>query len=103
MPLAVANALGADRVRTGYKLLSVEAGKEGGYVARFDTPKGRRRVKCKAIAVTAPAHVVNNLLRPLVPEVGRWVGVGGWGEGGLCDTGIYQPGVGVSVDPPPTT
>ncbi len=70
MPLAVAQALGKDRVRTGYKLRSVEQAKDGaGYIARFDTPKGRRRVRCKALAVTAPAHVVNKLLRPLVPEV----------------------------------
>lgn len=87
MPLAVAKALGADRVRTGYKLVSVEAAKdEKGYIARFDTPKGKRRVRCKALAVTAPAHVVNNLLRPLVPEVcadggGLMPTIDGWMDG----------------------
>ena len=47
MPLAVAKALGKENVRTSYKLLSVEKGKEGGYEALFQTPQGRRRIKTK--------------------------------------------------------
>jgi oxygen-dependent protoporphyrinogen oxidase len=47
MPLAVANIMGKDKVRVSYKLLSVMEGKEGGYEALFQTPQGRRRVKCK--------------------------------------------------------
>jgi hypothetical protein len=41
----------------------------GGYLASYETPRGKRVVKAKTVAVTAPAHVVNKLLRPLVPEV----------------------------------
>jgi protoporphyrinogen/coproporphyrinogen III oxidase len=45
------------------------------FQATYETPQGRRLVQAKAVAVTAPAHVVNRLLRPLVPEVrdvGPW-------------------------------
>lgn len=42
----------------------------GEYMSTFSTPRGKRQVQSKAVAVTAPAHVVNKLLRPLVPEVG---------------------------------
>jgi len=47
MPLAVAKIMGKDKVRVSYKLLNVVKGKAGGYEALFQTPQGRRRVKCK--------------------------------------------------------
>lgn len=40
-------------------------------MSTFNTPRGKRKVQSKAVAVTAPAHVVQKLLRPLVPEVNR--------------------------------
>ncbi|EKU21607.1 protoporphyrinogen IX oxidase, partial [Nannochloropsis gaditana CCMP526] len=73
MPLAAAKALGKEKVRLSHKLLSVVEGKgpKGGYEAVFQTPQGRKRIKCQALAITAPAHVVHKLLRPLVPEAAR--------------------------------
>jgi len=75
VPLAAAEALGGERVFTGHRLASltrVGEGEDAPLEAVFETAGGRkRRVRAKAVVLTAPSHVVAPLLAGeggLVPE-----------------------------------
>jgi len=71
LPNTVLQRLGADRVRTSWRVESVSRNADGTYTALFGTPQGPRRVVARAVAVTAPAQATHQALADLVPETRR--------------------------------
>lgn len=67
LPLAVAAKLGEGRVRTGMKLQRIRRAAGGGYVCEFgiDGADAPTAVRCRAAALTIPAHAYASILRGL--------------------------------------
>jgi oxygen-dependent protoporphyrinogen oxidase len=71
LPNTVLARLGAERVRTGWKVESLSRNADGTYTARYSTPGGERRVVARTVAITAPAQATHEVLKELVPETRR--------------------------------
>mmetsp|Transcript_15170 Transcript_15170/g.32373 ORF Transcript_15170/g.32373 Transcript_15170/m.32373 type:complete len:562 (-) Transcript_15170:33-1718(-) len=71
LPNTVLARLGADRVRTGWKVESLSRNADGTYTARFATPEGERSVVARTVSITAPALATHEVLKDLVPETRR--------------------------------
>jgi len=58
-----------DRIKLEWKVTKIEKSKSGeGYTATFDTPDGERTVNAKTLVSTAPAHILADVLAPVMPE-----------------------------------
>ena len=52
--------------RTRWELQDLERGQDGNYLLLYDTPDGRREIRTRSVAMTAPAYVVADLVRYLL-------------------------------------
>ena len=67
LPLAIAEKLGSDTIRTSWKLTRIA--KEGEmYSLSYETPEGEQTVKTKSVALTVPAYVAADLIKDAVPS-----------------------------------
>jgi protoporphyrinogen/coproporphyrinogen III oxidase len=71
LPNTVLQRLGAERVRTSWKVETLSRNTDGTYTAVFSTPQGERRVVARTVAMTAPAQATHQVLKDLVPESKR--------------------------------
>lgn len=62
--LADAICAGLDSVRTSWKLLAIKRVGDR-WLLEYDTPQGPRSLKANAVACTAPAHAIGDIVRPL--------------------------------------
>ncbi|MGB3532728.1 MAG: protoporphyrinogen oxidase [Microcoleaceae cyanobacterium] len=64
LPEAIATQIG-DRLQLNWTLKHLSRREDKIYVAEFSTPQGRQQVEAKTVVLTAPAHVVAEILQPL--------------------------------------
>jgi len=68
LPKAIEKNL-KDRIKLEWKVTKIEQAKSGeGYTATFETPDGEKTVHAKTVVSTAPAHVLADVLAPIMPE-----------------------------------
>ena len=67
LPKAIEAELG-DIIKLKWKLTKIEREKDGTYIATFDTPDGVKIVGAKSVVSTVPAHVLKEVLAPVMPE-----------------------------------
>lgn len=58
-------------VRLQWRLQKLEKQEDGMYVASFDTPDGEQTVRARSVVSTAPAHALQQVLEPVMPEAGE--------------------------------
>lgn len=75
LPAAVAERLGEDRVKLGWKLKTVEKRGDGRYKAVYETGEGEKVVVADAVAVTAPAGATAGILEGIAPGVAAVRGI----------------------------
>jgi oxygen-dependent protoporphyrinogen oxidase len=67
LPNAIAKNLD-EQIRLQWKVTKIEKSENGGYTATFETPSGVQTVNAKTIVSTAPAHVLADVLQPVMQE-----------------------------------
>jgi oxygen-dependent protoporphyrinogen oxidase len=67
LPNAIAKNMD-EQIRLQWKVTKIEKSENGGYTATFETPSGVQTVNAKTIVSTAPAHVLADVLQPVMQE-----------------------------------
>jgi len=63
LPIAIADKLGSDVIRTSWNLKSiVSSNEDASYSLIYDTPQGQQQVKTKCVALTVPSYIAADLV-----------------------------------------